>query len=142
MKTLAYIGAAAVVSTVLVAGMHIGCGPLLQECTEAGCDDELRISIKDADDNPVNTFEGEVKFDGESVEFLCDPDEGSVTGEGYHCNNDVLVLMEHPEQLELTISSGELSAETTLTPEYEEYHPNGPGCPPTCHQAEEAVVLQ
>ena len=45
-----------------------------------------------------------------------------------------------PETVRVTVSSGEQSWTTLATPEYEEFQPNGPQCPPTCRVGH--VLLQ
>jgi hypothetical protein len=46
-----------------------------------------------------------------------------------------------PESVSLVVSSEGQPATVTVTPTYEVVQPNGPDCPPACHQATVSVEL-
>lgn len=110
-------------------------------CTEIGCSDTLTIYFVDDQDEPVESFTGELTFNGESLQFMCSPQEDGVGN--YHCHANAVHIYLVPSQAEVTASSsqGALQGATSLSPTYEEHQPNGPGCPPICQSATATVVM-
>ena len=123
---------------VACAAVLTACSDVGTVCTEIGCSDQIELHFVDEEGDPVDTFEGEAVFDDETIEFDCDQN-GS--GDGFWCTDDSVVLHHSPDEIEVTATSGTLSTLKTLEPEYEEVQPNGPDCPPTCHQTTETVTL-
>ena len=49
---------------------------------------------------------------------------------------------ESTDHVDVDVVSGLLGATTSLEPAYEEVHPNGPDCPPSCHQGSTQVMVE
>lgn len=109
---------------------------MIDACTEAGCMDSLKINFVDDEGEPFGGFEGTVTYDDEEIEFFCGGDD--------ICTASGIELTDAPSQLEVSVTAGEeqLSRTTTIEPDYEEFYPNGPDCPPTCYDADETVEVQ
>lgn len=125
-------------------------------CTEIGCTDGLHVTF-DADtawpegsyrfvieaDDSVATCEGKLPLlscaDGPSVR--CDA-QGVMIGEsgcalpaGQHGFSGI-DLPDAPTKVTLRVErDGVVLADETIAPSYTRTQPNGPGCPPVCHQA-------
>lgn len=106
-------------------------------CTEAGCMDDLTIWFVDGDGEDLPGFSGELVFDDREISFQCPGD-----GNDYECVGSGIQLIEAPDEIEVTVTSEDFETTTTVTPDYEEFHPNGPDCPPTCHIGEETVTVE
>ncbi len=139
MRRCKWFGYCGVIAAGLLLTSAFGCGSE-EECTEMGCDDELRIQFVDEFSDPLHEFHGELSFDGEVLEFDCST--GEAAGEGYRCDESVLIVEAAPTQAELMAASGLLGASTTVEPQYDELQPNGPECGPTCYQGEVEVMVE
>ena len=142
-RNITLLFAALTTLAIAIAAILVACGDFgpVTSCTEIGCDHQLTINFVDEDGAPLDEFSGEMTYDGEAIEFECEPGDDAY-GTEYHCRQGALIVSASPEEVVIDVSSGDLSASTTLTPEYDEVQPNGPDCPPTCEQGEETVALQ
>jgi hypothetical protein len=121
-------------------------------CTEMGCIDGLSVNF----DPPLmgkGTYTFDVTVDGTA--YSCDatiPLEGSSTvcGTGgvvsiYLSGTELdpseqslpgLHVEGTPKSVQIQVHRDEaLAADADLSPKYQETHPNGAHCPPTCHSA-------
>ena len=131
-----------------LAVFSLGCG---QDCTHAGCFDEVRVSL--APEIEVN-YDVTLMLDGEAEAFACvryydDLREawlwriqppygiGSCDGKGFLWSFGFNGTGIVPASVEITVSAedGSWNGSLTASPTYQVVQPNGPDCPPTCHQA-------
>ena len=91
-------------------------------CTQIGCYSGLEVELLGT--LPVE-YRLELKVPG-SKEFYFDCTADSP------CWPPIFIQDFFPETVRVTVSSGDQSWTTVANPEYEEYQPNGPQCPPTC----------
>jgi len=129
------------------------------DCTEMACNNMLTVEVIRPDSQTflAGAYRFEMQLPDETELMLechlASPQEGFIcamgdltligvqidaTGTAIH-----VTLLGAPETVTVTVEySGAIIGERTMTPVYEELYPNGPECPPTCYQAEEAMAVQ
>ena len=131
-----------------LAVFSLGCW---QDCTHAGCSDEVRISL--VPEIEVN-YDVTLMLDEEAEAFACvryyddlreawlwrmQPPYGTSSCDGkaflwsFGSNGTGTV----PASVEITVNAedGSWNGSLTASPTYQVVQPNGPDCSPTCHQA-------
>lgn len=106
-------------------------------CTEIGCSNQVAIQLATPMSLP---YDIEVEANGVTWTGTCtatgietDEEKGDTV---LYCTADDLTLSITPEELRVSVTSGEETRELTATPEYVTTQPNGPQCEPTCRQAQ------
>lgn len=135
-----------------------GCSPT-EGCTLLGCASSLLVTLRPAGgqfaegDYAIHVKTGEsasctveLEAGGSCTGGLCPPQNG--------CSDQMLAtvsespqeirlqLLERRDQVEVEIlRSGVEVTTATLTPDYVQVQPNGPGCEPICDQASEEILV-
>jgi len=128
--------------------LSVGCG---QVCSDVGCIDGVQIDL--VPEIEVN-YDVTLMLDGEAEAFACvryyddlreawlwrmQPPYGisSCDGKGFLWSFGFNGTGTVPESVEITVTAedGSWNGSLTASPTYQVVQPNGPDCPPTCHQA-------
>ena len=129
-----------------LAVLSLGC---VQDCPQAGCDDSVRVGL--VPEIEV-AYDVALVLDGAAEAFTCVryyddlreewlwrpqpplPHHSLCSGEEFEL---WFVYRAPPESVEITLSAedGSWNGSLTASPTYQVVQPNGPDCPPTCHQA-------
>lgn len=96
-----------------------------QACTEIGCSDGLRVTLRQAPGVELQVVASTGAGDERTGTCVVEPD-GSCEVRFY----DFV-----PEEVTIAVFGGDQPVSVTLQPAYGELQPNGPGCPPICRQA-------
>lgn len=121
-------------------------------CTEIGCNDQLRI---DFDKMIARDYTVTVNVNNQMASADCtvvtfpdaaQPALANLTGgvEGsVMCEGNGVTLMIAPATATVSIASadGKTTGTVTATPMYQDFAPNGAGCPPVCKQATETMPV-
>lgn len=115
-------------------------------CTLIGCQDQVSVKFV-----RVGSFEYDatVTLDGKAGTFRCGAMgvQNAVGVSVARCDQTGFVVLGRPASLEVSVTcgvgpddAGVVRCSGSLKPVYKTVQPNGPGCAPTCYQAE--VTLQ
>lgn len=114
------------VAFLAVAIVLAGCDePTGRACTEIGCGDGLSITLQYTPGAALQVVATTVAGDARSGNCVV-----SSTGSCV-----VSFFGFEPEELTIAVFGAEQPVSVTLSPAYEEFQPNGPGCPPICRWA-------
>lgn len=95
-------------------------------CTEIGCSDGISVQVSDQrpDSISISIFRNQ---DTEPIASrqCTEPDQSCV----------LFAAGETPDNVSVEIGWEGGAFRETFSPQYEEFRPNGPGCPPTCRMA-------
>jgi hypothetical protein len=100
--------------------------PTLIACTEIGCDSGIRVRFDQAP--PPETIVTMTVTGSAPRVVRCGIDAP--------CDDGVWFSGLTPDRVVVTVSTPEGEWEQEMRPDYEEFQPNGPDCPPTCIVAE------
>lgn len=125
---------------IILAHLSVGCikiksnSPTLQECTLLGCENTLSISM--SGDIPNEYTLMVTDSEGNDIIKSCISGEGrslSNSSGGVICESwGVSIRNYSPDDLIITIDWANGSMSESFRPTYEQFRPNGPGCPPVC----------
>ena len=144
----------------LIAALGIGCGdPIIDDaCTEVGCEDGVNVSVLPEDQffepgeltvtvTPAGASESTVceltiASECESGAVVCQDASDSTCPDGVFYADELLVRVGPSEQIQVVAErDGVELANENLSPDLEEFRPNGAGCEPVCRQADVEVTL-
>jgi hypothetical protein len=110
-------------------------------CTLMGCLDTLTVSL-DGEVPEEYTLQL-TGSDGVPIEVSCTSGEGSETAQGQSvpCAGRSVTFNVAPAQVNLRLTWDGGALERNLTPAYETFQPNGPGCPPACRSGSVTIVV-
>ncbi len=119
-------------------------------CTEIGCLTFVQVEL--AFESGIDPSEVEVTVRHGDESFVCAPGadqdpchkgfgSGFFPGQQPEEGNLSVVLNETPEVLELTVVAPTGTETVTVRPRYRREQPNGPDCPPVCHNSWNRVVV-
>lgn len=106
--------------------------PPQRACTLIGCESGLTVVLDDA---PAEPYRVEVSAPGETEPRVVECSSASP------CGGRVFLRDFTPESATVRVVAGGDTVAREVRPTYETLQPNGPGCPPTCRQAEVRVTL-
>jgi hypothetical protein len=118
-------------------------------CTQIACDNQLVVELRREDGRPP-ALAVTVTHDGKSASCLAPgPQDVRLCGEevtstivGGDRAQQVVEIRGTPRTVEIELRDGaRLVGRKRFTPQYQQRQPNGPGCPPLCHQATESWQL-
>lgn len=103
--------------------------PPVRACTQIGCDDGLAVVVGGVPPD-AGAYRVEVRAAGETrVQECATPQE---------CGRIFFPSL-LPDEVTVDVIAGTARSSRTVRPEPRTVQPNGPGCPPTCRQAEVTV---
>ncbi len=110
-----------------------GCdGATGQVCTEIGCSDGLFVTLRAAPGGEYTLTATAATGEDRNGRCVITSDGSCLVGfPGFL-----------PDEVTLAVSGDGQQASVTLEPDYEQFQPNGPGCPPVCRQASVEIDLE
>jgi hypothetical protein len=109
-----------------IAAAVAGCDdPTGRVCTEIGCSDGLYVTLRYTPSVELEIVASTSAGDERTASCVVNPNGSCLVGfYGFV-----------PEDVTLAVFGGDQPVSVTLQPAYEDFQPNGPGCPPICRQA-------